>query len=285
VNDAAEFSGSVETWSGKDRDAENFPVGVLIRPDVRRHVHAFYAFARNADDIADSSVLDPADKILRLGVMEGVLLGAREGGSPSAAGLRKSLAETGVGTVHAEELLRAFRQDAEKRRYANWDELMAYCRYSAMPVGRHVLALHGEDEASWEPSDSLCAVLQVLNHLQDASKDLLALDRCYVPGDMLAEEGAAVDDLRLPAETPALRRVFDRMLERCDAMNAAGAGLPDKVRDRRLRLETAIIVTLSHRLARRLRQGDPLATRVKLRPVDVAASVFWSARHLARRAA
>jgi farnesyl-diphosphate farnesyltransferase len=285
VNDAAVFSGSVESWSGKDRNAENFPVGVLIRPDLRRHVHAFYAFARNADDIADSAELDPADKLLRLDVMGAVLLGEREDGSPSASGLRKSLAETGVASVHAQELLRAFRQDAEKRRYASWDELMTYCRYSAMPVGRHVLALHGEDQASWAPSDALCAVLQVLNHLQDASKDLLALDRCYLPGDMLAEEGAAVDDLRLASETPALRRVFARMLEQCEAMNLAGARLPGKVRDRRLRLETAIIVGLSHNLAQRLRRGDPLATRVKLRPIDVAASVFLALRHLPRPAA
>jgi farnesyl-diphosphate farnesyltransferase len=280
VNDATEVLGSVENWSGKDRDAENFPVGVLIRPDLRPHVHAFYAFARNADDVADSGVLSPADKIFRLGVMESVLLGEREDGSPSAAGLRRSLAETGVGAVHARDLLRAFRQDAEKRRYASWDELIDYCRYSAMPVGRHVLALHGEDVSSWVPSDPLCAVLQVLNHLQDAAKDLRALDRCYLPADMLAEEGASVEDLRRTAETPGLRRVFGRMLDRCDAMNAAGAGLPGKVRDRRLRLETGIIVGLSRRLARRLRRGDPLATRVKLRPVDVVASALLSARHL-----
>ncbi len=280
MNDATEVLGSVENWSGKDRDAENFPVGVLIRPDLRPHVHAFYAFARNADDVADSGVLSPADKIFRLGVMESVLLGEREDGSPSAAGLRRSLAETGVGAVHARDLLRAFRQDAEKRRYASWDELIDYCRYSAMPVGRHVLALHGEDVSSWVPSDPLCAVLQVLNHLQDAAKDLRALDRCYLPADMLAEEGASVEDLRRTAETPGLRRVFGRMLDRCDAMNAAGAGLPGKVRDRRLRLETGIIVGLSRRLARRLRRGDPLATRVKLRPVDVVASALLSARHL-----
>jgi len=281
---ASAAGGSVESWSGKGRDAENFPVGVLIRPDLRRHVHAFYAFARNADDIADSAVLSPAEKLFRLGVMEDVLLGTRQDGAPSAAGLRKSLAESGVSHMHARELLHAFRQDAEKRRYASWDELIDYCRYSAMPVGRHVLDLHGEDEASWVPSDPLCAVLQVLNHLQDGARDLKNLDRCYLPADMLAEEGATAEDLLLPGETPALRRVFARMLDRCDALNAAGAALPGHVRDWRLRLETAIIVNLSHRLARRLRRGDPLATRVKLRRPDVVASVLLSLRSLARHA-
>jgi len=191
---------NVETWSGKDRGDENFPVGsALINPRLRPHIHAFYAFARNADDIADSPALTPADKIARLDAMEDVLLGRRATGSPSALRLRASLAETGVAADHASELLVAFRRDASKPRYADWDELMDYCRYSAMPVGRHVLDLHGEDRATWAPSDALCAALQVLNHLQDAAKDLSQLDRCYLPADLLARHGAGVADLRAPA--------------------------------------------------------------------------------------
>jgi farnesyl-diphosphate farnesyltransferase len=279
MNDAVQDDASVEIFSGKDRTAENFPVGsVLIRPDLRRHVHAFYAFARNADDIADSPTLAPGEKIRRLDVMEAVLLGTSETGSPSAAMLRESLRQTGVSAVHSRDLLRAFRQDAEKTRYASWDELLDYCRYSAMPVGRHVLALHGEAPESVPPSDALCAALQVLNHLQDVAKDLHALDRCYLPADMLAEEGASLEDVQGPAETPALRRVFARLLEKCDALNHAGAALPGTVRDLRLRLETSIIVTLSSRLTRRLRAGDPIATRVKLHPADVALSLVFCSR-------
>jgi len=281
MNHAMEPLESVESWSGKDRNAENFPVGsVLIRPDLRRHVHAFYDFARNADDIADSPLLTPQDKIFRLDVMEDVLLGERESGSPSALALRHSLAETGVSAVHSQGLLRAFRQDATKTRYADWDELLDYCRYSAMPVGRHVLALHGESPESVAPSDALCAVLQVLNHLQDVAKDLAALDRCYLPADMLSEAGACVEDLHGPSETPALRQVFARLLERCEALNAEGAELPRRVRDRRLRLETSVIVNLSHRLAQRLRAGDPLAGRVKLTRPDVVLSLLGAMRHL-----
>ena len=101
---------SVEEWSGKDKGDENFPVGsFLIRPDLRRHVHAFYNFARNADDIADSATLAAKDKIARLDVMQAVLLGERDGGSPSALALRASLAETGVTTRHSTDLLVASR--------------------------------------------------------------------------------------------------------------------------------------------------------------------------------
>jgi farnesyl-diphosphate farnesyltransferase len=272
---------SVETWSGKDRGDENFPVGsALIAPRIRPHVHAFYAFARNADDIADSPTLAAEDKVLRLDTMEEVLLGQREVGSPSALRLRASLAETGVTEQHSLDLLVAFRRDATKRRYASWDELYDYCRYSAMPVGRHVLELHGEDAATHAPSDALCTSLQVLNHLQDCARDLAGLDRCYLPEDWLAEAGSSVAEVRGAAETPGLRRVFDRLLAEVDALNRAAADLPRRTRDRRLRLETAVIVGLARQLAGRLRRGDPLARRVKLTKGDAVSSVAAALRFL-----
>ncbi len=270
---------SVETWSGKDRGDENFPVGsALIRPALRSHVHAFYAFARNADDIADSPALEPADKIARLDRMEAVLLGRADGGSPSGVVLRASLAQTGVTPRHAQDLLAAFRQDATKRRYASWAELHDYCRLSAMPVGRHVLDLHDEHPATHAPSDPLCAALQVLNHLQDGAKDLAALDRCYLPDDLLETAGAQVRDLAGPAETPGLRVVFTQLLDHVDRLHAEAADLPRRTRDRRLRLEVAVILGLSRRLAQRLRHGDPVATRVKLQKTDIAGSLLAALR-------
>lgn len=270
---------NVESWSGKGRADENFPVGsALVSARLRPEIHAFYAFARNADDIADSPDLAPQDKIDRLDIMEAVLTGHREGGSPSATGLRASLARTRVTDRHARDLLVAFRQDATKTRYETWDELVEYCRYSAMPVGRHVLDLHGEAQATHAPSDALCASLQVLNHLQDGSKDLAALNRCYLPQDMLREHHATTADLAGATETPGLRAVFTAMLDRCDAWNTAAIGLPRSTRDRRLRLETAVIQGLASRLARRLRRNDPVAGRVKLSKADAAFSVLAALR-------
>jgi squalene synthase HpnC len=265
---------TVEAWSGKDRGDENFPVGsVLIRRDLRAHVHAFYAFARNADDIADSAVLSADEKIARLDAMEDVLLGRCDSGSPSAMRLRISLAETGVTARHSLDLLIAFRRDATKLRYADWGELYDYCRYSAMPVGRHVLDLHGEDRATYVPSDALCASLQVLNHLQDCTKDLAALDRCYLPG-------VSVEELRAAAASQALRSVFDHLLDNVDVLNRAAADLPRLTRSRRLRLETAVIVGLARRLAKRLRRGDPVARRVRLTKGDAVASLGAAVRWL-----
>jgi squalene synthase HpnC len=271
---------NVESWSGKSRGDENFPVGsALISARLRPHVHAYYAFARNADDIADSAELPAADKVRRLDIMEAVVLGQRDTGSPSALGLRASLAATGIDPRHSTDLLVAFRQDATKLRYANWAELLDYCRFSAMPVGRHVLCLHGESEDTFPPSDALCASLQVLNHLQDLQKDLLALDRCYLPQDLLDRFGAGIDDLSRPYATPGLRAVIDALLDECDTLNRAARALPERVKDRRLRLETAVIVGLAERLAARLRRRDPLARRVKLTKPNTLAALLGALRH------
>jgi squalene synthase HpnC len=272
---------NVETWSGKDRGDENFPVGsLLISRALRPHVHAFYDFARNADDIADSAALPAEEKVARLDTMEAVLLGQQESGSPSALRLRASLAVTGVTARHATDLLIAFRRDATQQRTASWAALYDYCRYSAMPVGRHVLDLHGEDSATHAPSDALCTALQVLNHLQDCAKDLAMLDRCYLPIDLLRQHGATIEDLRGARQTAGLRSVFDALLNRVEALNGAAADLPRRTRSRRLRLETAVIVGLARRLTRRLRHGDPLATRVALTKADAAASVLAALRYL-----
>jgi squalene synthase HpnC len=271
----------VENWSGKDRQDENFPVGsILIARKYRDPIHRFYTFARNADDIADSSTLSPEEKLARLDVMEAVLLGRRQDGSPSALALRDSLARTGVTPQHATDLLIAFRQDATKLRYATIDELYNYCHYSAVPVGRYVLDLHGESHECYSPSDALCISLQVLNHMQDCAKDLAELDRCYLPQALLDHFGASVADLRLPTETPALRRVFITLLDRVDRMNHAASELPEIVRSRRLRLETGIIHGLAKRLARRLVHNDPLASRVKLKKTDAVFSALGAMFYL-----
>ncbi len=148
-------------------------------------MHAFYRFARNADDIADSPVLSADEKIRRLDRMAAILDGDPGGApgsdSPAAAAMRASLAETGLTAQHCHDVLRAFRQDAVKLRYRDWDDLMEYCRYSAAPVGRQLLDLHGEGRHTWPASDALCAALQVLNHLQDCAADYRDLDRVYIP--------------------------------------------------------------------------------------------------------
>jgi farnesyl-diphosphate farnesyltransferase len=276
---AAPVAADVEAWSGKDRGDENFPVGSLIISRAQRpHVHAYYAFARNADDIADSRTLPADEKVARLDIMKDVLLGRRDSGSPSAVRLRQSLAETGVPAVHATDLLIAFRRDATKLRYASVEELHDYCRYSAAPVGRYVLDLHHEDHAVWPASDALCTSLQILNHLQDCARDLESLDRCYLPEDLMSQFGVTTRDLQQSAESPDLRRVLNALLRHTTQLNEIAAGLPAGVRNRRLRIEIAVIVNLARRLTRRLQRQDPLAARVRLTKGDAALSVLRALR-------
>jgi farnesyl-diphosphate farnesyltransferase len=276
---ASEIQTGIETPSGKWRSAENFPVGsFLIRRDLRPHVHAFYRFARNADDIADNPTLTAGDKVRRLDRMAAILDGAPGSDSPSASAMRASLIETGVSAQHCHDVLRAFRLDATKLRYRDWDDLMAYCRYSASPVGRQLLDLHGESRDAWSASDALCSALQVLNHLQDCAGDFRQLDRVYMPTDDLAAEGIGVEALAAPASCPELRRVIDRMLDRTNALVEAARVLPRQIASSGLRLESGVIVELAVRLLRRLHRGDPLAARVKLKPLDFLAAfaIGWS---------
>ena len=90
---------------------------------------------------------------------------------------------------HALDVLIAFRMDVTKLRYENWDDVIHYCRYSAMPVGRFMLDVHGESTSTWAASDALCAGLQINNHLQDCAKDYKNLNRVYLPRDAMAACG------------------------------------------------------------------------------------------------
>ena len=112
-------------------------------------------------------------------------------------------------------MLLAFRMDVGKARYRDWDDLMGYCAYSAMPVGRFVLDIHGESRDTWPASDALCAALQVINHLQDCGSDYRKLNRVYLPLDVLERcrrerRGARHQN----KASPALRRCFGELSER-----------------------------------------------------------------------
>lgn len=269
---------ALETPSGKGRGDENFPVGsFLIRKDLRPHVHAFYRFARNADDIADNPALSADDKVRRLDRMGEILDGARVDSpgddSPAASAMRASLAVTGTTAQHCHDVLRAFRLDATKLRYKDWDDLMEYCRYSASPVGRQLLDLHGESRDTWPASDALCSALQVLNHLQDCGDDYRNLDRVYLPLELMGEAAVTVEELAAGPASPGMRLVLDRLLDSTDRLIDKATELPSGVKARGLRWEAATIVDLARQLSRRLRRGDPLATRVALSKIDFAAAL------------
>jgi squalene synthase HpnC len=246
--------------SGKGHTDENFPVASwLVRPDARAPILVFYRFARAADDIADHETASAEDKLALLAHMRAGLSGDGAGEAMALAGMVKA---RGLDLVHAEDLLGAFIQDVTQRRYRDWDELIAYCRLSAMPVGRMVLDIHGEDRALWPMNDALCAALQVINHLQDCGKDYRSLDRVYIPEPLLAQAGLSVDALGEARASPALRGVIAGLARQTLALLAASAPFARAIRDPRLSAEVAVIQRLAVDLAQGLTERDPLSEQV-----------------------
>jgi hydroxysqualene synthase len=243
---------------------ENFPVA--SRLIARRHrpaVLAFYYFVRGADDIADSPLLSPQEKLDGLDRFGAALLGKRDDVA-AARPLRAVLAERRLSPRHAQDLLHAFRMDAVKQRYANFDELMHYCAFSAAPVGRFVLDVHGESEKTWASNDALCSALQIINHIQDCAADYRNLNRVYVPLDGMAKEGVDPSALGASRASPGLLACLHQLAARTQLLVRQGSELPRQVRDLRLGLETAVIARLAQRLVTMLKNRDPLSERVHL---------------------
>jgi squalene synthase HpnC len=283
MSDISDFS------SGKGHTDENFPVAsVLIHPDLRAPILAFYRFVRAADDVADNATAKPKAKLDALEKMRLGLIGEGDG-PPVAITLREELKARDLTNQHALDLLEAFRRDVTKLRYKDFADLLDYCRWSAMPVGRFVLDVHGESRNLWPANDALCAALQVINHLQDCAKDYKDIDRVYIPEDLLAEHGAKVEMLAEPKSPPELKRTIRHLTRLTEALLDESRPFSTLIRDPRLALEVEVIQRLAEDLARKLMRRDPLCDKVHhskpealLRALG-AAGVFAVVRPLTRR--
>jgi hydroxysqualene synthase len=287
--------------------AENFPVaGWFLAGRHRAAVQAYYAFARLADDIADSTQLTVIQKLAALDDVEKALIhGAGSYNAPTAAArhLGALLRERDISLDVASDLLVAFRADARNPPIRAYAELTAYCAKSANPVGRFLLALHGETAAN-DPSDNLCAALQILNHIQDVRVDAEALKRCYIPLAWLNAQGIDLIDLLDPdgltttapdftpirddgmhgdgdedvaLETSArakpiddvkLQACLNKLLDEVDGLLVGAQSLPQCIQDRGLRAQSTAILVLAKSLATRLRNGNPWRYRISLTAFD-----------------
>jgi hydroxysqualene synthase len=248
--------------SGKGHKDENFPVAsFLIAAQHRPAVLAFYRFVRFADDIADHATALPDEKLRLLEEMRATLVGDSDA-SPEGVNLRAVLAKKNLTPVHALDLLEAFRRDVTKLRYRDWDDLLDYCRYSAMPVGRFVLDVHGESRHAWPANDALCAALQIINHLQDCAKDYRELNRVYIPEDALAAAGAKAPALAALAASPALKSVIAGLARKNAGLLDKSKGFARQLRSARLALEVDLIQTLAEDLNAKLTRRDPLSQTV-----------------------
>jgi squalene synthase HpnC len=274
-----------ELRSGKTHRDENFPVASwIISPRHRALILAFYNFVRTADDIADHAKLGETEKLKLLDLLEAELLG-RGDSQAEAVTLRRALEARAMPPRHALDLLTAFRMDVTKLRYETWDEVIHYCRYSAMPVGRFVLDVHGESPSTWAASDALCAALQINNHLQDCGNDYRNLNRVYLPRDALASAGAAIESLGEARASAPLLQCLHSLAARNQALLDESKLFCAGVRDFRLGLEIAVIQAFADKIARLLQMRDPLSERVHLNAVELFGFTLSSlARETTRRA-
>lgn len=262
--------------SGKGANDENFPVARLVRKEYRAPITAFYNFVRIADDVADNETSSAPEKLKLLEEMRTSLMG-ESGKNVQGVRLRKILLERDLTLTHAEEMLEAFRRDCTISRYQSWDDLIDYCRYSAMPVGRFMLDVHGESRHLWPMSDALCAALQIINHLQDCAKDRKALDRVYLPMELCEKHGADVSMLNGPASPPPLRAVELELAEMTAELLKQSAPFARGIKSAGLSFDVAVIQTLAEHLTHRLLQRDPLKDRVhhnKIETLGLCAVAF-----------
>ena len=274
-----------ELRSGKTHRDENFPVASwIIHPRHRALILAFYNFVRTADDIADHATLGETEKLAYLDLMEAELLGQGDS-QPEAVNLRRALAERAMPPRHALDVLIAFRMDVTKLRYENWDEVIHYCRYSAMPVGRFMLDVHGESTSTWAASDALCAGLQINNHLQDCGKDYHNLNRVYLPRDALAAAGASVEELGAIRSSAPLLQCLHSLAARTEILLDEGKSLAAEVKDFRLGLEVSVIQAFADKIVSLLKVRDPLSETVHLGPTQLLVhSLGGMAGEMTRRA-
>ena len=282
------MTGAKDLLSGKGHRDENFPVASkLIRAQHRPAILAFYRFARAADDVADHPNAPAEEKLRLLEEFRASLAGEADSAEPAVA-LREVLKTRWLSAQHGLDLLEAFRRDVTVLRYRDWNALMDYCRYSAMPVGRFVLDVHGEDPGTWPANDALCAALQVINHLQDCKKDHRDLDRVYIPMEAMWAEGIGPEALIADAASPALERVIRNLARRTKSLLVYSKTFAGQISDARLSFEVTVIQTLAEDLATRLTRRDPLSERVhhnklNLIPLFMGASLRFAATRLGRK--
>lgn len=263
-------------WLRAREKEENFPVALRWLPrEPRRHLHAVYAATRLIDQIGDEA---PGDRVSQLLALRADLAGLYQGHPPADPVLQMlapTVAACDLPQDAFQELIEANLIDQRVHRYATFDDLLGYCRLSADPVGRLVLAVFAQSTPETVAlSDRVCSALQVLEHCQDVAEDYAA-GRIYLPQRDLAEAGVAESSLATggPGD-PACRAVVLTQLDRCEAMLDEGAPLVARLTGwARLAVAGYIAGGCATVRALRAAEGDVWTAPVRPRHVDTVASM------------
>jgi squalene synthase HpnC len=237
---------------------ENFPVvSVLIRKELRADVAAIYWFARTADDLADEGDAPPKERLARLDEFESRLtaLLAGEAETPIEAALAHTVHTRRLDPRHFYDLLSAFKQDVVVSRYADFDELLDYCRRSANPVGRLLLELYDvRDEEAARRSDDVCTALQLANFYQDLSLDL-PKGRVYIPQNELVDFGANDTTTLAGVDDSVFRDLMRFQVERASRLFDRGRGVLPYLKGR-IRMEIKWTILGGERILEKIRRLD-----------------------------
>lgn len=206
---------------------ENFPVASRLLPArLRGPTAAIYAFARTADDYADEGDRSPA---ARLALLErhARRLDGPPGDDPVFIALSDARARHNLPASLFHDLLHAFRMDVTKQRYADFDEVLEYCRYSANPVGRLILHLSARADchADLLRSDAICTALQLVNFLQDIEQDYVENNRIYLPQDEMARCNVSESHIAERRTDAAMLALMEIQTARIRSLLASGAPL------------------------------------------------------------
>ena len=252
---------------------ENFPVASILLPRrLRRAVEIIYHFARQADDFADEGDIANEERLAKLDEFRAELHRIAHHETPQTPLFRDVadiVAQYQLPLQLFHDLLDAFSQDVVKKRYANFDELLDYCRRSANPVGR--LLLHLYEEATPQNliySDAICTSLQLINFWQDVKKDY-AIGRIYLPQDEMAQCGVTEAQIAQERADAAWQQLIQFQVQRARDMMKTGAPL-GSILGGRIGLEMRLIIAGGNRILDKLEsaQGDMFRRRPVLRPFD-----------------
>ena len=208
---------------------ENFPVASVLMPArLRAPVTVIYAFARSADDLADEGDAPPAERLAALDAYRTELDRIANGKAPRTPlfeRVARVVSDWQLPLEPFRDLLDAFSQDVVKTRYADFAEVLDYCRRSANPIGRLLLHLYGRaTDDNLARSDAICSALQLINFWQDVSIDWCK-DRVYLPQEDLARFGVTEAAIASGDAGEPWRALLDFEVRRARAMLLSGAPL------------------------------------------------------------
>lgn len=256
----------------KNKHQENFPVGMMMfNKDIRKIVADYYRFARYADDIADNPHLKPQNKVDKLYELEEIFTGQKSYKGQKLKFvqiLKDEFAKHNLSPDLATDLLIAFRKDSLGFDYQTWGQLVDYCKYSAAPVGKFMLAVHQENPSTYLPATSLCVALQIVNHVQDLKYDVSLLKRLYLPSEIMKKYHLRQEDLVQNQSSISVQKAVKHIMEKTLGLVKEGSILPELIKSLSLRIEVCIILSLTNIMIKKILKGDILAREIKLSGFD-----------------